>query len=233
MFFLKKIISYFILPPGVFIILFLVIGLLAKRGSLIRKLSLSGALSLYLLSVEPFKDLIFYPLEKPFRNVRDTSGDVIVVLGGGSYGSGFLKVSTIRRLIAGYILHKKTGKPLILSGGSPTMGEFLKGLGVDPSQIILDINSRDTRENALGVKRICERIKCRKVILVTSAFHMRRATRTFRTAGLDVAPYPTDFRSDLKYNLFSLFPKYSVLYDSSTALREYLGLIFYNFVYGK
>jgi uncharacterized SAM-binding protein YcdF (DUF218 family) len=111
------------------------------------------------------------------------------------------------------------------------MKGILISLGVDEDLIYTDTKSRDTRENALYVKRICGTLGCERVILVTSAFHMRRATAVFRKAGLKVTPYPADFRFEGRYNLYSLFPKYSVFYDSVTAVREYLGIIFYRIAY--
>lgn len=235
MFLLKKLVSYFLIPPGVYVLVFLLAGLLSGKRRVLRYLCFLSALTLYLISIEPFKDLLYYPLEGNMKVPRNVRGDVIVVLGGGVYNSGVLKASSLKRLIAGYKLHLKTGYPIILSGGKGTglvpeaevMKRILLDLGVEEELVYTDIKSRDTKENALYVKRICEKIGCSKVILVTSAFHMRRASREFRKAGLRVVPYPADFRFEGRYNLYSLFPKYSVFYDSAVAIREYLGLLFY------
>jgi uncharacterized SAM-binding protein YcdF (DUF218 family) len=54
---------------------------------------------------------------------------------------------------------------------------------------------------------------------------MPRAVELFKREGLDIIPYPTDFKRDMKYNLYSLLPKMSVLNDSVKALREYLALL--------
>ena len=239
MFLLKKILSYLILPPGIYIIFFFLIGVLGRRRKAVSILAHIGALSLYLISIEPVKDLLFYPLESGYKEPGIPEGDVIVVLGGGVYNSGYLKASSYKRLMTALILHRRTGKPLILSGGASVrtppeaevMKDLLLELGVEERNIYVDLKSRSTKENALRVKRICERIGCRRPILVTSAFHMRRAVRVFRSVGLSVVPYPTDFRLEGRYNLYSLFPKYSVLYDSSIAIREYIGLLFYRLFY--
>ena len=239
MFFLKKLLSYFILPPGVYIILFLFIGALSRKRRIVSTMAYAGALSLYLISIEPVKDLLFYPLESRHRRPDVIEGDVIVVLGGGAYNSGYLKASSYKRLITGFLLHRKTGKPIILSGGASigtipeanVMKELLSEFGVEDRDIYTDLSSRDTRGNALQVRKICEKVGCRKPILVTSAFHMPRAVMVFKEAGLEVIPYPTDFKFEGRYNLYSLFPKYSVFYDSSIAIREYIGLLFYRFFY--
>ncbi|NPB06387.1 MAG: YdcF family protein [Aquificae bacterium] len=232
-FFLKKLASYALLPPGLFILGFLLLALFTR--GLVRRSALLFGLLLYLLSIEPFKDLLFYPLEAPYRKPVYGNAQAIVVLGGGVYNNGYLKPSSYRRLVTAFLLHRETGLPVILSGGAPftklpeaeRMRQLLKAFGVDESLLYADVKSRDTYENALFVRRLCEKLGCRRVYLVTSAFHMGRAERLFRKAGLEVLPYPTDFRLEGRYNLFSLFPKYSVLYDSSAALREHLARLFY------
>ncbi len=239
MFFLKKFISYLILPPGIFIALFVFIAVLSRKRKLVYLPALAGALTLYLISIEPFKDVLFYPLEAPFKVPKVVKGDVIVVLGGGAYNSGYLKASSYKRLITAFLLHRKSGKPLVLSGGAAigtipeakVMRELLLEFGVDERDIYADLKSRDTFENAKYVRLICERIGCRSITLVTSAFHMRRALMVFRKTGLEIQPYPTDFKFEGRYNLYSIFPKYSVFYDSSIAIREYIGLLFYSLYY--
>ncbi len=233
-FFLKKLISYFILPPGIFIVIFLIFYLFSRRKFL-KKLALFSAIALYLISIEPFKDLLYIPLEKPYKIPENPRGDAIVVLGGGVYNSGRLKASSFKRLITGFILHKRTGLPIILSGGAAIsvipeakiMKELLKTFGVDEDYIYAEVNSRDTGENAKYVKKVCEKIGCETIILVTSGFHMRRAEALFKKEGFKVVPYPTDLKFEGRYNVYSFFPKYSVFYDSAIAIREYIGLLFY------
>ncbi len=237
-FFLKKAISYFILPPGIFIVLLLIPALFLKNRFL-RIYTLFLTLLLYLISIEPVKDLLYIPLEKPYMNIKEAKGDVIVVLGGGVSNRGELKRSSIKRLLGGFLLHKETGLPIVLSGGKATglveeakiMKELLIKLGVEESRIFTDTRSRDTRENALYVKKICEEIKCSEIILVTSAFHMRRALETFKKAGLNPNPYPVDFRYEGRYNIYSFFPKSSAFEESSIAIREYIGIILYKLFY--
>ncbi len=239
MFLLKKIVSYFILPPGVFIVIFLLIFFLSKGKFLIRYLSLFSATFLYAISIEPVKDALLIPIEDVHKRPINLEGDVIVVLGGGTYNRGDLKGDSIKRLITGFVLHKKTGLPMVLSGGSALnnlpesniMRQFLIELGVNESLIFTDKQSRDTRENAYYVKKLCGKLGCESVILVTSAYHIYRAVYAFERVGLEVIPYPTDYKTDRKYNLFSFFPKMSVLNDSYRALREYIGIIFYKISY--
>ena len=238
MFFLKKLVSYFILPPGIFILLLLLIATLAKRKA-VRRLALFSALSLYLISTEPVKDALIYPLESEYSRGDASRAQAIVVLGGGVYNSGYLKSSSYKRLITAFLLHKDTGLPIILSGGASirtipeakVMEKLLREFGVEQGSIYSELRSRDTKENALYVKRVCKRLGCRRIALVTSAFHMGRAIRMFEKMGFEIEPYPTDFRFDGRYNFYSLFPKSSVFLDSSTAIREYIGRLFYRLAY--
>jgi len=235
MFFLKKLIAYFILPPGLLVVAFAVLGILTKR-KLAKLIAFSFALFVYLLSIEPIKDLLYKPLEDAYPVPSKLEGDAIVILGGGAYNTGILKEDSTKRLLTGFVLHKQTNLPIILSGGASIgalpEAEVMKGLlltlGVDKSKIHMDVNSRDTEENAQEVKKLCERLGCKRVVLVTSAYHMRRAVLAFQRAGLEVVPYPTDFKRDMRYNLYSLLPKMGVFADSCKALREYLGLVWYS-----
>jgi uncharacterized SAM-binding protein YcdF (DUF218 family) len=236
MFFLKKLIAYFILPPGLLVIAFAVLGILTKR-KLAKFIAFSFALFVYLLSIEPIKDVLYKPLEEAYPVPSKPEGDAIVILGGGAYNTGILKEDSTKRMLTGFVLHKQTSLPIILSGGASIgalpEAEIMKGLlltlGVDKGKIYTDVNSKDTEENAQEVKKLCERLGCRRVVLVTSAYHMRRAVLAFQKAGLEVVPYPTDFKRDMKYNLYSLLPKMGVFADSYKALREYLGLVWYSF----
>ncbi|WPM32587.1 YdcF family protein [Hydrogenobacter sp. T-2] len=237
-FFLKKLLSFIILPPAIFILLFLLIAVFSKKR-IVSFLAFLGALGLYLLSVEPVKDMLYKPLEKAYPVPREVQTDALVVLGGGSYNTGILKEDSMKRLLTGFILHKRYGLPIILSGGAnigrlpeaEVMKQLLEELGVDRSKIITEVRSRDTLENAKYVKEICEKHNFQRVALITSAYHMPRAAETFKKAGLEVIPYPTDFKQDKKYNLYSFIPKMGVLNDSYKALREHLGGLAYSMLY--
>ncbi|MFM7579622.1 MAG: YdcF family protein, partial [Microcystaceae cyanobacterium] len=84
-----------------------------------------------------------------------------------------------------------------LSGGSPEaqdMAELLTFLGVPPDNILQDPLSLNTEQNAKNVQKIVQEKGLKKLLLVTSAFHMTRAQLIFTKLGMDVLPAPTDFR---------------------------------------
>ena len=64
----------------------------------------------------------------------------------------------------------------------------------------------------------------KRIILVTSAFHMPRARMLFERAGIESVPYPTDFdQRPNKSNWLSLIPSADGLDRTSDAVREFIG----------
>ena len=71
-----------------------------------------------------------------------------------------------------------------------------------------------------------------RIILVTSAFHMRRAKMLFERKGFEVDPFPVDFQvSDRqKTTILSFLPKAEYLEDSEIAMREGMGILYYSII---
>ena len=103
------------------------------------------------------------------------------------------------------------------------MRELLLDLGVPDSALILEDQSRTTRENAEKTKSF---VKNQSVALVTSAFHMPRSVKTFENAGLKVDAYPTDFRVAPQVEPLwdRLLPKARGLERSEIAIKEFIAL---------
>ena len=108
---------------------------------------------------------------------------------------------------------------------------FLVDLGVPSEEIIIEDKSRDTFENAKFTQEICVRLGFKNSILVTSAYHLKRAIMTFEKVGLEVLPFPAGFKSwqGKNYRWKSYLP--GDFSTASIATKEYLGLVFYKFVY--
>ncbi len=146
------------------------------------------------------------------------------------------------RLFFGLALSRATSLPMILAGGAPlrragTESEadagkkLLVAVGVDPAKIRTETGSRTTWENAVNVAL---EYRPRKIVLVTSAYHMRRAVYSFQKQGIAVVPAPTDYEADRgPTTTFSGFlPSASALEMTATAIRERLGMLFYRLRYG-
>src|SRR4029077_20890227 len=97
--------------------------------------------------------------------------------------------------------------------------QFLLGLGVPAEAIVDEGTSVNTIENIRNVRAL---VGNGRIALITSAYHMPRALQLAALAGLDVAAFPTDFRSEREGRpmwenwIFSV----DALELSSVALRE-------------
>ncbi|GAB3634541.1 hypothetical protein GCM10027422_01310 [Hymenobacter arcticus] len=133
---------------------------------------------------------------------------------------------------------------IIISGGSgavlTTQGTeagslrtLLRLAGVPDADILLDEHSRNTRENALFTKELLiKHPDIKSLILVTSAFHERRALGCFAQVGLHPQSFPADFRtSDRSWTPdYWLLPSANALSDWSLLLHELSGWVVYKVV---
>jgi uncharacterized SAM-binding protein YcdF (DUF218 family) len=69
-----------------------------------------------------------------------------------------------------------------------TMRDALVQMGVPPSRILVETESRNTHDEAVMVRSMLRPLQVDHVILVTSELHMRRSVGTFRGAGVEVIP---------------------------------------------
>ncbi len=251
MFVLKKIIPPFLLPPGIVICLLFVCGFwlfLKKKRKLSFFIIMMGAL-LWFVSMAPVSNFLLRGLEAEFENLPIPNGDAIILLGGGVNGyvtdmTGIGRPSDMMlgRMVTAVRLQRRLNIPLIVSGGkiykdSPIeaviVRRFLLDLGIAPEYIIVEEKSRDTWENALFTRQICESRGFVKPILITSAYHMRRALLSFQKVELSVTPYPTAFKStkNIPYRWSAYLPRASSLSATAVVMHEYLGLLFYYLFY--
>ena len=251
MFVLKKIIPPFLLPPGIVICLLVICGIwlfLKKKRKLSIFIIMMGA-SLWLVSMAPVSNFLLHGLEAEFENRPIPNGDAIILLGGGVNGyvadmTGVGRPSDIMlgRLVTAVRLQRLLNIPVIVSGGkiykdSPIeaviVRRFLIDLGIAPEYIIVEEKSRDTWENALYTRQICDSHGFVKPILITSAYHMRRALFSFQKVELSVTPYPTAFKSakNIQHRWSAYLPRAGSLSASTLAMHEYLGLLFYHLFY--
>lgn len=126
-------------------------------------------------------------------------GDVLVVLGGSVLDSGKIGGSSYWRAVYGARAYQQGGfKQVLICGGgdgpapiSPPMRDLMIQLGVPADRIRIERESASTRENALFAVKLLQDMPGRKVLL-TSDYHMHRAIRVFRKAGvaIDAWPFP-------------------------------------------
>jgi len=248
---LSKIVTALVLPPGLFVLgIFLCLAFLRRRGA--KGLLAILAVLLYALSLGPVKDLLLLPLEDrhpspPASFTAPGDVDFVVVLGGGTVvgspdegGRDSLRGETMKRVIHGFRLASSFGLPLVFSGGrvfdrdqepeAAAAARFLVRLGMERGRILEEGESRNTWENALFVGKT---YGAKRVILVTSAYHMPRSVWCFERNGIAVVPAPADFRADRGASLViaDLLPSMHALEESYLALHEYLGILSYKAVH--
>lgn len=247
MFVLKKLITPFLLPPGLFILILLAVGIMLWRRNLKRwaLLNIAIAILLWSASIGPVSGALLARLEAGLEIPFNPGGDVIILMGGGIYegvpdmtGRGAPGENMLARMVTAARLNRHTKAPIIISGGSgyagrapeaPVIMRFLTDLGVAQADLILESSSRDTKENAIYCKEIMKRRGFRKPLLVTSAYHMRRSVLMFRQSGVPVIPFPSQFLATgtPPFIWVDLLPNSVALMRTSTALKEYLGLLFH------
>ena len=104
-------------------------------------------------------------------------------------------------------------------------------MGVPEADIIVENNSRNTRESALEVQKILAEMNqnASGCILITSAFHMPRSSACFEKVGLPIDTFPTDsYTHPRTFTPDVLFiPKTGALEVWHKLTREWTGLIAY------
>ena len=121
---------------------------------------------------------------------------------------------------------------VLLSGGSDMtaalyaeslgMRQFMLDLGVPAAALLTEERSRNTRENAEMSARLLRERGIQKVLLVTSALHLRRALHLFEHQGLLVHPVATDQGGSPNARM-NWLPDAHALDGSGRAFKEMVG----------
>ncbi|MDR3629924.1 MAG: YdcF family protein [Desulfocapsaceae bacterium] len=249
-FLLKKILEAFINPPFMAYVL-IGLGLILRLRKTSRGLLLAWCgLLIGLFLVTPVtvtwlaKQLETFPAVETAR-LKEAQG--IVILGGGErswaqeYGGAAPVGATLERLRYGARLARQTALPVLVSGGAtpghePEAATMAESLQTDFGIAVRwkEDRSLDTADNARYSAEILKNAGITKIVLVTSASHMRRAVQEFKRAGLDVVPAPTAFFSDqpARKDLYEYLPGLSTAYIGSVVVHEWIGILIQRIRYG-
>lgn len=243
MVYLLKFGASWVLPPGIFIVIFLGIAWFAWRVRGEKDLAaviVGVTLVFYLFCTGFVAEKLMGRLESVYEPPETPHGDVIVMLGGGAMpdspdvdGIGSLCGSPANRLLAVVRLYHMLHVPILISGGqvysdsgaeAKIASRVLQTLGVPEQDILVEAKSVNTTQNARYSAEIIGEHGFREPILVTSAFHMRRAVFNFERAGVRVVPYPTDYMVSRHpvFHYTKLRPQTEALFDNVTVLQEVL-----------
>ena len=242
MIYLHKILPTFVLPIMLVIIVIL-IGLIKNK----KKLIYIAIGVLYIISTPIFSNNFFKLVEgseyrKPISAID--SADAIVVL------SGMLEINEVGdstyiewgdpdRFFGGIALFKAgKAQKLVFTGGKmpwdkakKTEGEVLKEYaisnGIASEKIFVTKDVENTADEAVAVKELISPSK--RIILVTSAFHMYRAKRLFEKQGIDVFPFKVDYKVAHRLNntIKDFLPDAENLKQTETGVKELMGRLIY------
>lgn len=247
MFFYLSKVLYFMIQPINWVFILLTIGLFTKKSTK-RKRLLSGAFILLYLFANPF---IFNQFAKAWelpasdQSAIEKSYPMAIVLGGmisqeegtkninfGRNSDRILQVLPI--YFSGHI------DKILIAGGSGSLihdnkeadilADYLVKIGVKREDLILESESRNTYENALYSKQIIDKLKVKeKVLLCTSAMHMRRSVACFSKLGIDVDLFVVDKVSGKSkfYPSYLFIPSAQVLSEWYAMMHEWVGTIIY------
>lgn len=140
--------------------------------------------------------VMFTPLDRWWGQAlagpwTDPDGDILIVPAGSTLDGTIMGETSYWRAVYAIWAYKNGHfRRVVLSGGpAPLMRQFMTAQGVPEEVIQVEAASKSTRDNALNVRRLLASEPGRKVLLTSDA-HMYRAFRTFRKAGVEVAPRP-------------------------------------------
>ncbi|MEI6946523.1 ElyC/SanA/YdcF family protein [Paraflavisolibacter sp. H34] len=248
-FVLSKLLFFLVMPITLLLACFLISFFTKKEKA--RKTSLALGIGLLLFFTNPFlaNEAWLWWEYPPVPVSRVPQYDAAIILTGvtSQNKSPHDRIYTHKgadRLLHPLQLYKEGRvKKFIITGGSGSLGqtysteaaEFKKILlqsCVPAEAILVEDKSRNTHENALFTRKLLQQQpQLKKLLLVTSAFHMRRAEGCFKKAGIRADVYPADFYSaDRDFSLYYLLPQETSLAHWQKLFHEILGYVVYKVV---
>lgn len=248
---LSKILWFFAQPSNVILIMLALGGALGWSGRERPGLQMcaAGAALYAILGLSPVGHLLLLPLEERFLRPElqpDYAPKGVIVLGGavdslvsGARGQAALNEAAERMTEAVALSRRFPQALIVFTGGSAELiyetepeteaaKRLFTALGVDPSRVIYESQSRNTYENAQWTRAALGDRADGDWVLVTSAFHMPRAMGLFRAAGFKVRPWPVDYRTRGAQDAWRFFARSSEgLRRADLAAKEWAGLLVY------
>ena len=237
MYLIKKLLPLIFSPLGIVLVL-LIIFIFKKKIKFIY----SALVVLFVFSNGVLSDSLWKLLEFPWKRLDYSalnSADGIVVLSGtGRFSARFLagidlyRANKSNKLIftGGVVPYNSNSSP----EGNVSIDEAI-ALGIPEEDLLTTYPVYNTFEEAVAIKKLLnEELNSdqKNIILVTSAFHMKRAKKVFEKQGINVSPYPVGFNSNENFflslrNPLNWMPSARGLAKSSKAIREIIGRVVY------
>lgn len=191
-------------------------------------------------------------LWEPDKNAEIRGTKTAVVLGGfadfDEYRKNVSMTEAAERIFrAMELFRSKQIDTLIISGGAASITgklrpesiyvrQYLIGQGIDSNRIYIDTISKNTFENGRETAKILKELRNnRKVLLITSAFHMRRSQAVFQKAGIKTQAHSVQFMSNPNRGYIIgdfLVPSSEAMFHFDALTKEWVGYLVYK-VTGK
>ena len=253
MFYIHKILPLLLLPFPMMLLCIIAGLVLKKRILLIISLFIAYIFSIPVSSVI-LTNYLEYGLKRLTPADVPTADAVVVLSGCGVEEKGRDKViewQSPNRFLGGIQLFRagKASRIIFTGGWIPGTGlkrpegdilaEEAEKIGIPKPSILKTGKVSTTEEEAIAVASILHAsetsswsskiVEQPKILLVTSAYHMKRARYLFEHEGLNVIEYPVGFNgSDNIYqSILSILPDSGSLNSSETSIREIYGLLYY------
>ena len=243
---LKPYITAIVFSPTLLLLcIALGLWLSSKQPKLGKSLAIFSTALLWIFSTPAFSLWLSHNLLTQYKPItvqelKAQGVQAIVVLGGGVEtgqpdGIQHLQPTALDRLRHGIELSRKTGIPLLVTGGkgrgadasSENEAEISRRVAHEAFQFVIkwtESDSRDTQENAVNTKRLLSKQGIGKIALVTQAWHMPRSLKEFQKVGFEVIPATMGFVADKKVEPLSLLPSGGALNGTIVTFREVVAL---------
>jgi len=245
MFYIASKLLAFLSKPIIWVFILLISSFIFKSKR--RKLLTFSLITFYFFTNSFVADSCSRIWETPPKSISSLTHNYKygIVLGG--YSSYNKEIQHINfnengdRLISAIELYKlgKIEKILISGGNGELINDgmkesewsksFLLNMGVESNDILLEDSSRNTMENAQYTAILIGNDISQKLLLITSANHMKRAKFCFKKNNFKIDYYPTDFtNSDITLSFGYLFiPNIDALRKWENLIHEWIGYIIY------
>jgi uncharacterized SAM-binding protein YcdF (DUF218 family) len=143
---------------------------------------------------------------------------------------------TLQRLRAGAMLHRRTGLPVLITGGvirpgNPPIAQAMARVLAEEFGITarwVEDRSATTWQNAAFSAPLLRQDGIGSAYLVTHGWHMRRGQLAFDRAGLPTLPAPTHLTGPATLDAAAFIPSAHAWSDSRHAIHEWIGLAWYS-----
>ena len=244
----SKFFTFLLMPAGIISFL-LVYSIYTKNRTKSKRLTILAFIFFY-LSTNPFliNELMLWWETAPTPISAVKPHDIGIVLTGGATNSSklpkeniFLGLTSDRIGQAIELYKNKKISKILISGGSiDILGEkpkkeaieiakYLIISGIPSDSILLETHSKTTRENAVNCSKILKKhFIHQKYLLITSGFHLKRATSCFAKVGIRVTPYGSNYFShERQFYAYHLLPSEEYFGYSRLLFREMIGYYVY------